>query len=322
MDSDKRVVELEGQVNQLQAELRNLRDQNKYLSRIRTRIAGFAIGVAARILLGPRLVASLRAWLKAKSLGDPFPLDQTADLGAALLSRAIRVGFGALVLAAVPAALLIWQNLLLRNQNESIQIQIEQQQAETLFARRAQYLDTIYAIDCSDAGGLKDCHPRAHHRARREAVLAFVEIERRTGVQVEESLHGVVADLRLVNLRDTSLFHADLNHVALDFANLRRADLRLADLRGASLTEASLREANLWGATVEGAALHRANLGRANLGTVNFFEAILEDADLSGADLRGARNLTQKQIEKARGNEQTQLPEGLGRPVHWTAESD
>lgn len=176
MEGKEQIEELKGKIIQLQKKIEILRQQNQRLSRFQTRVAGFAVGVAARILLGPRLVASLQAWLRAKSLEDQLPVHETADLGAAILRRVIRIGFYTIALATLPAGLLIWQNLLLHNQNKSIPIQIEQQQADTFFARRAQYLDAIYAVECGNKEGHGDCRPRAHGRARREAIHAFVKI--------------------------------------------------------------------------------------------------------------------------------------------------
>ena len=36
------------------------------------------------------------------------------------------------------------------------------------------------------------------------------------------------------------------------------------------------------------------------------------------ANLQYASNLTQEQLDAANGDDQTQLPEGLTRPAHWS----
>ena len=64
-------------------------------------------------------------------------------------------------------------------------------------------------------------------------------------------------------------------------------DLRRADLRGAVLYGAVLRQADLI------------------------------EAHLRRAVLRGAKDLTQAQIESARGDVHTELPEGMVRPANW-----
>jgi hypothetical protein len=58
--------------------------------------------------------------------------------------------------------------------------------------------------------------------------------------------------------------------------------------------------------------LREADLSRANL----------YGANLSGADLSGTTNLTQDQIEVAKGDEQTILPEHLKRPAAWSLSSN
>jgi hypothetical protein len=66
-----------------------------------------------------------------------------------------------------------------------------------------------------------------------------------------------------------------------------RPDLRGAELKGVNLQGAQLQEANLrWGQ--------------------------LQGANLQGADLRDVEGLTKGQIESARIDDKTKLPDGLG----------
>ena len=44
------------------------------------------------MLVGRPLVDSLKAWLRARSLSDPLPVDETAEVMAAVLRRVVRVG--------------------------------------------------------------------------------------------------------------------------------------------------------------------------------------------------------------------------------------
>jgi uncharacterized protein YjbI with pentapeptide repeats len=73
-------------------------------------------------------------------------------------------------------------------------------------------------------------------------------------------------------------------------------------LKGIDLSRARLQEANLRGADLRGADLRSADF---------------RDADLRGADLREAKNLTPRQVEQARGDETTKLPEYLSHPEKW-----
>ncbi|PLS84810.1 MAG: hypothetical protein CYG60_15940 [Actinobacteria bacterium] len=74
------------------------------------------------------------------------------------------------------------------------------------------------------------------------------------------------------------------------------------DLHGTSLLQARLEGANLQGANLQGANLQGANL--------------------QGAILLEVEGLTQEQIESARGDETTKLPDGLRPPVAWSKSTD
>jgi hypothetical protein len=89
------------------------------------------------------------------------------------------------------------------------------------------------------------------------------------------------------------------------------------DHRGADLVGADLRSARLTGASLRGALLVAARLEGADLRWADLVGADLRDADLSGADLAEALFVTQPQLDAARGNARTVLPEGLTRPSHW-----
>lgn len=86
-----------------------------------------------------------------------------------------------------------------------------------------------------------------------------------------------------------------------------RANLRRADLHGTNLGRANLRRADLQGANLSGA---------------NLIEAELRGADLRGVDLRAVKGLDQVQINEARGDKYTQLPEGPQRPAGWLGEPE
>lgn len=91
-------------------------------------------------------------------------------------------------------------------------------------------------------------------------------------------------------------------------------DRRGADLAGARLRGADLRRCDLRGALLVGADLRDADLSLADL-----IGADLRGADLGGADLATTLFLTQFQVNSARGDAATGLPESLTRPPHWAA---
>jgi uncharacterized protein YjbI with pentapeptide repeats len=148
------------------------------------------------------------------------------------------------------------------------------------------------------------------------------------------------------NVTDAFLVRANLFHANLSGANLSdafmwwgyltEANMTGAKLSGTRLFGAELTDANMTGAKLSGAGLHDANLTRTNLSHAELHGAYLGGADLDGADLSGAdlsganltdvtmitpnklvtssgdaKNLTQTQLDKACGNADTKLPNGL-----------
>ncbi len=104
--------------------------------------------------------------------------------------------------------------------------------------------------------------------------------------------------------RQLNLFGAKLASEDLRRANLSGIDPRQADLQGTNLARADLRDADLRGALLSGA---------------EFQGARLRGAVLNSLDLSGAMNLSQEQINAARGDSHAVLPAGLTRPKHWPA---
>jgi len=147
----------------------------------------------------------------------------------------------------------------------------------------------------------------------------------------------VVVDLTGADLYRIDFSSQDLSGIDLDGAHvydavLAETDLRDAKLSEATLTNAQLMDADLTGATITQARLTNAKMPRANMTNVSLVDvdlrcgyleaANLTDADLSGAQLYGANlrqaeGLTQDQLDRAYGDEDTVLPEDLSTPPSW-----
>jgi uncharacterized protein YjbI with pentapeptide repeats len=146
----------------------------------------------------------------------------------------------------------------------------------------------------------------------------------------------VGADLSFANLHSALLFRARLYKANLHKADLssfegeRRTFLKSAYLEEAILTEANLSGADLRDSNLNGAYLTGANLTGADLSSflneppwglklngADLTGADLTDADIGGTDLSGAKGLSYEQIEKAMGNHETKLPQGLDHPGSW-----
>ena len=362
-DLRQRKEALEGENAELRAKVERLEGER--------RAAGTAAaGVGGLWILGPNLVRAFSNFQDRAKLGEPLPRPETAELAAAIVRRAFNVGLIGLVIAALPLILLWQQNGLIarqnayfqeqnnsiQEQNQTIREQVEQQASDARIARRAQLLDIIYGEECvrpeevrrrladgsgeEPGGGDGDenptksrCWPKAPIRARAEAAVAFLEIERGNGVERPnlQMTHLTDAHLREADLSGTDLFEANLSGADLSGAELRAANLSGADLFEADLSEANfswanlsradLRWANLSGADLRDAILFEANLSRANLRRADFRWTNLREAILSGADLHtaflGTAEILTHQLELTFGGATTHLPEGVEWPEHW-----
>ncbi|RKT18626.1 uncharacterized protein YjbI with pentapeptide repeats [Streptomyces sp. 1114.5] len=111
-----------------------------------------------------------------------------------------------------------------------------------------------------------------------------------------------------------------VSELLLRASELVRASVpRRREHRGGDLFGARLRGADLQGANLRGALLVAADLSGADLRLADLIGADLRDTNLAGADLSTALFLTQAQLDAARGDAATRLPDGLKRPAHWPA---
>lgn len=141
---------------------------------------------------------------------------------------------------------------------------------------------------------------------------------RLSGIHFDRNGKEQKFNLAGANLIDASLAGAYLRHASLAGADLYGASLDRAILINASLAGASLVDASLAGAILFRASLHGADLRGASLDGANLYGASLDRANLGGARLSAAMFVTQAQIDSARGDSATELPEDIIRPSHWT----
>jgi uncharacterized protein YjbI with pentapeptide repeats len=214
----------------------------------------------------------------------------------------------------------------------------------------AQQVAIIYDEDCpfKPDGTPMPCQFKTSNRSRENAVRAYVDVEgheggaRLAGANLAAmSLAGV--DFSNVDLSGTTFSYAILTDtnisgatlVGSDLQNvtLKKADLRLANMKGAYLEGANLYRADLRGVHLERAILGScdnpvvdlgtnesytaANLRKANLKGAVLAGASLCEVDLSGADLTDVVGLKREDLEHARGDKSTKLPDGFKRPQKW-----
>ena len=179
-------------------------------------------------------------------------------------------------------------------------------------ARAGTNLRLIY-LDGADIRGadLSDVHLSDVHLSG--AILIAANLP--NAILIGAKLSG--ADLQKANLSNAELMRAKLSG-----ANLWKANLSDATLEGANLSDAILEEANLSDTILEGANLWGANLSKARLDNAKLSGAKFEGTLLVGTHLKDTTGLTDEMLEKAFGDGDISLPDGLTRPEHWGSQEE
>ncbi|MGD7008646.1 pentapeptide repeat-containing protein [Metabacillus sp. 84] len=147
---------------------------------------------------------------------------------------------------------------------------------------------------------------------RREAEPLYLDLQRVIR-KIEELTFLPPKDLLAA---DVEALRAEANLSLIKTSQLVRGKGRQTKRRYEGLG-AKLKGAALSGTDYRGALLIAADLRDADLRKIDWIGADIRDADLSGANLSGSIFLTQAQVNSAKGDVNTKLPEHLQKPDHW-----
>jgi uncharacterized protein YjbI with pentapeptide repeats len=261
--------------------------------------------------------------------------------GVAELTRGTRVNLIALT-SALTLAALGWQSHLMEQQNsysaeqayhlkEQVSLErsaLDRQLSSGTTIRRIELLSIIYdRVACGEFPPEKACPPKASGRARQEAVVEFLGIERGRGILRPDLSKAPLADLEFISedFSNVMLNEADLSHAKLSLADFSNADLSEARLTGATMMGSNFQEADmlfsdLSRAFISGAKFNGADLSGAVLVQARVVAgANFDGAIIDGVDLSDSRGIKQEDLEKALGNHLTILPKGLVAPAAWSS---
>jgi len=169
----------------------------------------------------------------------------------------------------------------------------------------------------------EQAHAAAHGRTRTAAtpdpapwLAAFEHVRRLTDCSPDE-LAALDVDAEYDAVRPLLVQASEVARAAVP-APPRRSKGKGPTLEpGSDLMGAALAGADLRGRTLRGSIAIAADLRGADLDRCDLLGVDLRDAELGGADLAEAIYLTQMQVNSARGDAATRLPEGFARPTHW-----
>jgi len=320
-----RLEERDREVDELRAEVEQLREQRRQAGHLALAGGRFASWIAARVFIGWDLTGTMRTWfdalhrwLEAKAPPDSIPVAETANLAAAIVRRWLRVGLWHVVLASggvVTAGILIWQGFLIRGQikeqkaqNALIRSQLEQQkvlnQEQSDLIRNQIELQKQQNIEQNTLMRTQvDQQLTENLITRRPQLIRAIydnvcddpnnletcEPAEPPRIREDAIVLLIRTERSLIEIEQGESLREDQNSrpVNLSNADLRGLNLRNADLSSVDLRKANLSFADLSGANLVGTNLTQANLTGANLGD-GLDAANLIRAKLYGANLRTA----------------------------------
>jgi uncharacterized protein YjbI with pentapeptide repeats len=116
---------------------------------------------------------------------------------------------------------------------------------------------------------------------------------------------------------DIVAHRSKVNVLLLKTSEVYRKDFIKEGKRKRDYIGANLKGTNLQGVSLRGTLMIGANLSHADLRKADLIGTDLRGADLSNANLTGAIFLTQSQLNSAKGNVHTKIPDFLEKPIRW-----
>ncbi|HZF31819.1 MAG TPA: pentapeptide repeat-containing protein [Gammaproteobacteria bacterium] len=262
--------------------------------------AEFSMDVEARLVkLEARLIEQdhrfipvVTAFLSSRRLlsaADPRREAAFRALLWSLFYSPATVAIGGSMVALITLGVLIWQNLLVREQNDYLRRQIDQQQVQIEAQQRIDN-QTVRNTAIEQIFGPQFA---SNPRVRAEAVRSLITVERARISQGSNTLPTEWVNLHEADLTDAWLESADLRKTSFRKSVLERSNLSAARLEEASIRHTNARKADFLGTDLQNANiafsdLNGAQLTNAKLRGAAFLTCDLTNADLSKADLAGA----------------------------------
>ncbi|WP_157087527.1 pentapeptide repeat-containing protein [Anabaena sp. CA = ATCC 33047] len=249
------------------------------------------------------------------------------------------------VLAIIGLIFQIIQENIQQEKEEYAQKQIEEKQRESAVINYQQYIvNSILNLNQAIDNDQENNYSTEHYsnildliRNMTLSILQDLDGDERRKATILVVLYNcslIKKDKPKVYLKEANFEGANFSKLNLSEADLQGVNFSNANFTNALLSNTNLKEANLSNANLQGANLFNANLSGANLFNADlrkaeFKKADLKGANLSEADLRGAKlseiileleteqKELQKQIELAKGDNETTLPNKIEKPKHW-----
>ena len=260
-------------------------------------------GISTLVFLGPELSVAISKWLKSRKANqDGIPVEDTASLIAAIVRRVIRVGLIAITLALIPTGLLLWQNLIMRDQYSALNRQIEEQRAQTeiqqitsyfpmlLSGDRTQFLAAVSYFSSSESITKEAISRLSRMLLEGEGKGACSALEALARLSPSRSLDD---GMPVRDVTRTLIPLLEFPKIPLGGIEIRELDCEGLRLRQAGISQLSLRNSNLVNSEFLYVDLSGTSFENSDLMGVHFLDGIQwsseeagRSADFTDADLR------------------------------------
>jgi len=215
-------------------------------------------------------------------------IDTTSNLIASLIRRITRIGVVGLLLALLPTTLMVYQNNLLKIQNNKIETQTHLAEA----SRRSSQMFIMGEVLSDVNGELKN---NGYSRLSNTLVGRIIALSRSmkpyrymVGDKLIDKPISPERGQLLITLCKSKMASSFFVDEILQESDFTKSELINAKLRNAVLSDIDLMDANLSGSDLMNVDLQRASLINANLSHADMDDINLTNANLEGANLTGS----------------------------------
>lgn len=260
-DNLRRIHDLELERDELQQQVRRL----EFILNTQKKGAQWIGGLGALIFIGPNLTSAIRNYLVENINKGNTSIETKAALASAIIRRIFYVGLIGLLAIILPALLLVWQNIELKEQTKVLVDQMEME-------RQAELTRTLFGS----------------RRQRQEIAKIFIAEKLKAGIFDLTGVDLNSIDLSSMDMKGIWLRKGNLVGAIFERAILDDADLSYAVSVDANYSNASMINANFHGSDLSMSAFVGANLENADFSNTRIFRVNFTNANLKGANFENS----------------------------------
>lgn len=260
-DNLRRIRDLELERDELQQQLSRL----EFILNTQRKGAQWIGGLGALLFMGPNLTLAIRNYLVENINEGTTSIETKTALASAIIRRIFYVGLIGLLAIILPALLLVWQNIELKEQTKVLVSQMEME-------RQAELTRTLFGT----------------RQQRQEIAKTYIVEKLKSGIFDLTGVDLSSIDLTSVDMEGILLRKGNLIGTVFERAALDDADLSYSMSVDANYSNASMKNVNFHGSDLSMSAFVGANLENADFSNTRIFRVNFTNANLEGANFENS----------------------------------